>query len=280
VLDNLGSHAEAAALLAGLIARQDDDHLWIEDGDHWVPAASVLMAFARHFDLTNDKAWLEANYRPLLSAAEAILEARQLTKWVANDPDDPIYGLMPSAAYGDVPWDDCLAQAFSCELGVLAVSCLARNLGKTSDYLWLEDNLRDMLACSSRACKTRRGPQGEMPKESNTLAGDAATHAGQLIPMIAQTRSPEDGIELHLLLGLPREYLAKDVVVTNLPTVCGPLSFKASLADGGRKLVVDLNWKPRRAPKAIVVHPPLPAGRAKSVRLDGWRGGPIELTLE
>jgi len=274
-LDRLGAHAEAAAVLAGLVARQGDDRLWAEAGDPWTSAGPVLRAFPYHFDLTADRACLEASYRPLLSAAEAILEARELTKWIAHDPDDATHGLMPTAAYGAVPQDQWLAHAASAAAGVGAVARAARALDRRNDCLWLEDNLREMLSCIGRAARQYQGPVRVEAKGAVPLAEEAAGCITRLLGGLVLGQDDE----LHLLPYVPKTWLSKEVVVTDLPTAFGPLSFKASLAADGRKLIVEPQWKPRRAPKAIIVHPPVPAGDSKPVTVTDIGLARIELDL-
>ena len=275
-LDRLGAHADAAAVLAGLVARQDDDRLWTDGGAPWFPTGSVLAAFAFHFDLTGDMPWLQASYAPLLAAAEAILDARQVSKWVAHDPDAASHGLMPTAAYGAVPEEEWIADADSAAVGLRAVALLARALEKPNDYLWLEDSLREMEASISRAVKEHPGPARVEAKGVVPLAEEAAGY----IVLFRDSLVREQGDELHLLRNVPKAWLSKEVVVTSLPTAFGPLSFKASLSADGRKLVVEPQWKPRRAPKALVVHPPLPSGDAKAVTVTDPGLPRIELDLK
>ncbi|HUT36029.1 MAG TPA: hypothetical protein VNE39_21255 [Planctomycetota bacterium] len=275
-LDSLGAHADAAAILAGLIARQGDDRLWEEGGGPWRPTGLVLQAFARHFDLTGDKAWLEASYPALLHAAEAILDARELTKWVAHDPDATSHGLMPSAAYGAVPPGDCVIDTLMAAVGVRAVAQLARERGKPNDCVWLKDNLRDMDACIVRASKQHAGPVRAEAKGVLPLALEAAVH----ITNVRYSLVVDLDDELHLLSKVPKAWLTQELSVTNLPTAFGPLSYKATLSPDGRKLIVEPQLQARRQPKSLVIHPPLPAGEAKPLIVTDFRGGKLELDLK
>lgn len=275
-LDRLGAHADAAAILAGLVARQGDDRLWTEGDEQWSPTGHVLNAFAFHFDLTGDRPWLEASYRPLLSSAEAILEARELSKWIAHDSEAVSHGLMPTAAYGAVPPEDWIAHTVSAAVGVDAVAQLARALEKPNDYLWLKDNLREMQACILRASKQHGGALLAETKGVGPLAEEAAGY----ITLVRDALVREQGDELHLLPNVPKAWLSKEVAVTNLPTAFGPLSYKAALSADGRKLIVEPQLQARRQPKAIVVHPPLPAGDAKPLVVTDFRGGKLELDLK
>jgi len=385
-LDRMGAHAEAAQVLANLVARRGDDRLWHSGADAWSPTGQVLWALVSHYELTSDKKWLGANYRAILSAAEALIEARELTKWIEHDPASIFHSLMPIAPYRGLPSDHWFVHALWAWHGIGFAAKAARALEKPNDYLWLEDNLADFtscirrslaqsrvtgsaagclpaaagetplwsfasctaalspahvlppddklvaatfryldgrsvehlpggidgrsalvdvpLACDYALCRLVRGdgdgalaafasianiasPTGAFPDQADLrarraggLSPSAAAAAGYIL-LLREMLVSERGEELHLCPCVPRTWLSRGLSVTNLPTTFGPLSFRATLAADGRKLVVQPRLKARRWPKSLIVHPPRPAGRTKPASTRGWKGtGKIEVRLD
>ena len=150
-LDRMGLHAEAAELLADLVARRGNERLWRSPEDAWTPTGQALWALATHFQLTGDTKWLAANYKPIIQAAEALVEARERTKWIAHDPTLYFHGLLPAAPYRSLPADHWLVHDFWACCGIRCAAAAARALAKPNDYKWLEDNLDDYAASLRRA---------------------------------------------------------------------------------------------------------------------------------
>jgi len=381
-LDGLGAHAEATAVLASLVARRGDDGLWHEGADPWTATGHALWALVAHYELTGDKGWLDANYRTIVGAADALIRARELTKWIAHDPQSNRHGLMPVASYRNLPSDNWLVHAFWAWQGLSSAARAARALERAADIAWLEDSLDDFtrtirqslaqskatgapagclpavpdetplwtfagclaavypsqvlpaddklveatfryleakaveglpggldgqspvldlplacdyaLACLARGERDRglaafvtiantASPTGGFPeaidpkaRRATSLAPSAASAAGYIL-LLRNMLVAERGDELHLFPCVPKAWLAQGISVANLPTRFGPLSFSATLSADGRKLVLEPKLQARRAPKALVVHCPLPSRAAKSL---DWREGRLEINLD
>ena len=398
-LDRMGFHAEAAGVLADLAARPGPDGLWHEGGDSACPTGQVLWAFALHYRLTGDKAWLAASYGALFRAAEALTLACDHMRWMAHHPAFHAHGLMPAAPFANLPADYWLARDFWAMNGLRAAAEAAGALGRDNERKWLEGDRADYLACVQRAIAqshvlgpaagcfpavpgeaphwtfascvaalypTRAvpaadkrvaatfryldqrsveglpggidaqssvvevplacqyalarlaagdadgalaaftsianvaSPAGAFPERSDLrarrasgLAPSAAAAAGYVL-VLRDMLVGEQGGELRLCPCVPRAWLAKALAVARAPTAFGPVSYRATLAPDGGRLVVEATIPTRPAPKAVVIALPRPArpikaaqatsGKAtvagQTVRVVGWRGaGKVDIQL-
>ena len=139
-LDRMGLHAEAAAVLEDLVARQAGDHLWHGD-DPWVATGQALWALATHYELTCDKTWLAAHFTPMRRAAEALLAACDLTTWSTHALLWLEHGILPPSPYRGQPADYWLGRDFWAMTGIRSVTRAARALERPNDFLWMEDRL-------------------------------------------------------------------------------------------------------------------------------------------
>jgi len=384
-LDRLGAHADAAAILADLASRRAADRAWHDGTDAWAATGQALCALAAHHDLTGDPAWLKANYPAMRSAAEALLDARDLTCWVARNPQAGFYGLMPAAPMGASPHDHWHVHALWACHGIGAAARAARALERPNDYLWLEDNLGEFIAgvraslARSRVlgaaagcmpavpgesvlwtpatCVVALQPSPLVPSDDKALAATLAyiqSHGAEHLPWaagqdagavdvalacdyarglvargdaeralaaftaLANASSPtaafpeqvdparkrvaglcpsaeaasafltlvremvacERGDELHILPCVPREWLREGFAVKKLPTAFGPLTCRAAPSADGKEVTIELSLAERRKPKAVFVHPPLPARGTKPTRLSQWTAAKVRFTLK
>lgn len=368
-LDQVGAPQVAARILDGLAARQGGDRLWHGADGPWCASGQALWALVGHYRLTGDRAWLEAHYPAIRRGAEALVEARELTKWVAHDPQSPFHGLVPAASYRGLPSDQWFVQAFWAWHGIRCAAEAARAVERPGDALWLEDRLRGFRASLRHALARSRvlGPAAgclpAVPGEAErwtfatavtavwpapVLADEGSQldatlaylerHAVEHLPGGLDGRSPvvevplacryalarlargereqavaafasianaasaagafpqgielgarkargpmpsaeaaagyvlllremlvsERGEELHLCSCVPRAWLSEGLSVQGAPTRFGRVSFRARLADGGAKLVVEPEFHWRRPPEAVVVHAPVPGRGAQS----------------
>jgi len=380
-LDRMGLHAEAAEVLAALIARQAADRLWHDGGDPWRATGQALWALVSHYELTGDKAWLEAHYKPTLRAAEALISACDLTKWSSHNPLWHFHGIVPATPYRTLAADHWLVHDFWAMTGIRFAARAARALERPNDYKWLDDDLSEYeealrktiaasrilgpaagclpaapgqssqwtfapcvaalypvpspaadgklltttfayldkhavqslpggidgqsptvdlpLACRYAAARLTRGeadaalaafvsiancapPTAVLPRQAQLTGRPApatpcAAASASYILLLRDMLVREDGDALHLCPCVPRQWLAKPLTVENLPTVFGPLSFRATLEGG--KLVVEPKLQARRQPKRLIVPAPLPRGAARKREVENWRSGRIELAV-
>jgi len=139
-LDRMGLHAEAAAVLEDLLAKQGPDRLWPGD-DPYVATGEALWALVAHYELTGDKAHLAARFAPMRRAAEALEAACDLTTWSTHAPLWREHGILPPSPYRGQPADYWLAHDFWAMAGLRSVVRAARALDRPNDYAWMEDRL-------------------------------------------------------------------------------------------------------------------------------------------
>ena len=142
-LDRVGLHAEAALVLDHLLALRGDERLWKASPDPWNATGQALWAMLAHYQLTGDKAWLAAHYKPIAQAAQALIDATEHTKWVARDPALYFHGLVPASPYRTLPADYWLVHDLWAWHGIRCAAAAARALERPNDYKWLEDNLAE-----------------------------------------------------------------------------------------------------------------------------------------
>ena len=190
-LDRVGLHPEAAEALAALIVRRGDERLWGGSAD---ATGQVLWALVGHYEQTQDKKWLADNYRSIFSAAEALAEARQMTQWISHNDAANYHGLLPIAAWRELPADHWYVRDFWAWQGLRCARRAAKAMERAGEVAWLTDALTDYSECLLRSIAQSKasGPAaGCLP----AAPGDTPlwTFAGCVVALYpAQAHSPFD----------------------------------------------------------------------------------------